>query len=103
MIKVNGCVETKLKKDETGYGFVEKYVKRYWDMCVDCDVLVAIETSYNGVQWRYGNQTATTDDSGSVIWMRDWWEGELYIRVYGIKDISEVDVYGGLFEEVANE
>lgn len=87
-----------LKDNENGYSKVEEYVKRYWDVTCDCDVIVAIETSYDGVSWNFNNEIASPYQSG-VEWLNDWREGEKYIRIHGIQGVDTLDVSGGLYEE----
>lgn len=100
---ITGFVGTKLKDGESGYDFVGKYVERYWKRRTCNDVLVAIEKSYNNIQWDYGVQIASPmNNCRDIEWLNDWWEGEPYIRIYGINDVDDVDVHGGLFEEVDN-
>lgn len=94
-----------LKDNETGYEKVEEYVKRYWDSHVDGDVVVGIETSYDGVEWRYNNEIATVyipSVRGGVEWLNDWWEGEKYIRLHGIQSVETINVCGGLYEGEEN-
>lgn len=94
-----------LKNNETGYGEIDKYVERYWDVYGSGDVIVGIETSYDGVEWRYNNEIATVylpSVRGEVEWLNDWWEGEKYIRLHGIQSVETINVYDGLYEEEAN-
>lgn len=93
-----------LKNNETGYGEINKYVERYWDVHGSGDVIVGIETSYDGVEWRYNNEIATvyTPAQGEVEWLNDWWEGEKYIRLHGIQGVETINVCGGLYEGEEN-
>lgn len=93
-----------LKDNETGYGEVGKYVERYWDVHGSRDVIVGIETSYDGVEWRYNNEIATvyTPVRDEIEWLNDWWEGEKYIRLHGIQSVETINVYGGLYEGEEN-
>ena len=29
----------------------------------------------------------------------DWWEGEKYIKLFGIKSVNELDISGGIYTE----
>lgn len=94
-----------LKDNEIGYGEVGKYVERYWDVHGSRDVIVGIETSYDGIEWRYNNEIATVyipSVRGEVEWLNDWWEGERYIRLHGIQSVETINVHGGLYEGEEN-
>lgn len=33
-----------------------------------------------------------------IEFLDDWWEGEQYIKLFGIKTVRELDISGGLYE-----
>lgn len=90
-----------LKNNENGYEKVGKYVKRYWDVHGEEDVIVALETSHSASQWDYHNEIASPlySFSESIEWLNDWWEGEKYIHIMGIQSVDTVNISGGLYEE----
>lgn len=90
-----------LKNNENGYEKVGEYVKRYWDVHGDGDVIVALETSHSASRWDYHNEIASPLYSfgDSIEWLNDWWEGEKYIHIKGIQNVDTFDILGGLYEE----
>lgn len=92
-----------LKDNENGYDKVGEYVKRYWDVHGDSDVIVALETSYDVEKfgWTYLNEIASSLSyiRYDIEWLNDWWEGEKYIRIKGIQSVDTIDILGGLYEE----
>jgi len=91
-------IELKLKPNENAYMIVDKLVRKYWE-CVreEDDVVVNVECSYDGQKWHGENQFGELPGYGDseVLWLNDWWEGEPYIRIHGIKNLNELDVIGG--------
>lgn len=94
--------EIKLKDGETGYEAVAGYIYRYWNHYRYIDsVLVKLAVSYNGEDWEtLPIQIASPDGfrSDDILFDMDWWEGEKYIRLYGIKFSDFVEVEGGIYE-----
>lgn len=90
-----------LKNNENGYEKVGEYVKRYWDVHGDGNVIVALETSHSASRWNYYNEIASPLYSfgNSVEWLTDWWEGEKYIHIKGIQSVDTFDILDGLYEE----
>ena len=91
-------VSLSLKNNENGYEKVGEYVKRYWDVHGDGDVIVSVEASYDTVEWHCTNEIASPYQRG-VEWLNDWWEGEKYIHIKGIQSVDTFDIQGGLYEE----
>ena len=92
-------IEIELKNKQTGYDIVEEYIRRYWHNNIYNTVIVSMETSYDGKTYDIYKEVAYPSSSGrGVEFLNDWWEGEKFIRLFGIKDIEEVDVSGGLYE-----
>lgn len=95
--------EIKLKNGETGYEAVARYIYRYWNHYGYTDsVLVKLAISYNGEDWEtLPVQIASPNDfrgDGGILFDVDWWEGEKYIRLYGIKFSDFFEVEGGIYE-----
>lgn len=92
-------IELELKPYETAYKVVEKLVRKHWEYVHEADdAVVNVKCSYDGRKWEGGNQFAefTGYNVDGILWLRDWWEGEPHIRVYGIKNLSELRVIGGM-------
>lgn len=94
-------VEFELQENQTGYDVIGEYIRRYWDHNVYEDVIVSIGVSYNGRTYTEYNEIASPyfENSNFVEFLNDWWEGEKYIRLFGIKRVSAFDITGGIYEE----
>ena len=83
---------------------IDTYVRLFWEKHKPCQVIVMLETSYDGELWANFNAIAfpliAADSSVRVGWLNDILDGEDYVRILGIQDIQSIDVYGGLPEEV---
>lgn len=83
---------------------IDSYVRLFWTKHRNCQVIVMLETSYDGELWANFNAIAfpLIEASGDVRvgWLNDILDGEDYVRILGIQDIQLIDVYGGLPEEV---
>lgn len=94
-------VEIKLKDWQTGYDVVGDYVRRYWEHNVFEDTIVSIGVSYDGKTYCHYNEIVSPyfENDDFVEFLNDWWEGEKYIRLFGIKPVSAFDFTGGIYEE----
>lgn len=83
---------------------IDAYVRLFWERHRNCQVIVMLETSYDGEMWSNFNAIAfpLIEANGDVRvgWLNDILDGEDYVRILGIQDIQSIDVYGGLPEEV---
>lgn len=97
-------IELKRKRGMSLRAIVDSYVFLFWKKHGKCQVIVMLETSYDGEMWSNFNAIAfpLIEANGSVRvgWLNDILDGEDYVRILGIQDIQSVDVYGGLPEEV---
>lgn len=91
-------IDIKLNNAKTGYDLVEEYIRKYWKHNIMQTVVVSIGVSNDGRTYRVCKEVACPDD-GDVEFLYDWWEGEDYIKIFGIKSIDEIDISGGLYEE----
>lgn len=95
-------IEIKLKGKQDGYLFIEEYIKRYWAQESSMTpVIVSMAISYDGKDYLNLKELAYplswhTDD---IEFLNDWWEGERFIRLLGIKSIDDVDVVGGIYND----
>lgn len=93
-------IEIKLSKKQTGYDAVEEYIRRYWEHHPVDTVVVSLAVSYDGKDYSFRPDVATPDCYCNVIeFLNDWWEGEQFIRLYGIQSVSEIKITGGIYEE----
>lgn len=94
-------IDVTIEEGKTGYEAVAKYIRRFWDNEQSfCDTIVRLSTSYNNVEWRTFNTLALFDvDEFDIIFDNDWWEGERFIRLYGIVSVDDLDISGGLYPD----
>lgn len=91
-------VDIKLKEKQNGYNVVGEYIRRYWDHNIPTDVIVSLGASYDGETYRIFKDVATPMNYDDIEFFSDWWEGEKYIKLFGIKSIEEIDVNGGIYD-----
>ena len=75
-------VQIMLKDGQDGYEAVGEYIRRYWRHHDRASVLISLSTSFDGKTYDY-----------------EWWKGERYIKILGIKDVNCFDVQGGVYED----
>ena len=99
-------VDIVLKDGQSGYDAVGEYIRRYWEHNITDDVVVSIGTSYDGNTYDLRKEVASPSPlpleyygGGDIEFLHDWWEGEKYIKLFGIKTIGELDIAGGLYDE----
>lgn len=99
-------VDIVLKDGQSGYDAVGEYIHRYWEHNITDDVVVSIGTSYDGNTYDLRKEIASPSppplkyyDGGDIEFLYDWWEGEKYIKLFGIKTVGELDIDGGIYEE----
>ena len=90
-------IDIKLKDGQTGYEAVAEYIHRYWDHNYIETVIISMGVSYNGKMYNMINEIACPCD-GDIEYLYDWWEGEEFIRLFGIKAVDEIEISGGLYE-----
>lgn len=99
-------IELKQKRGMSMRASVDSYVFLFWKKHGKCQVIVMLETSYDGEPWSNFNAIAfpRIEADGRVrvgwLWLKDILDGEYRVRILGIQDVQSIDVYGGLPEEV---
>lgn len=92
-----------LEHEQNAYDIIGEYVIRHWQHSYYDDAVVCMDISYDNKEYYNANDYVTPvrefKDYG-VIFENDWWEGEKYIKLYGIKNISEIELTGGLYDKV---
>lgn len=92
-------IEIELKNRQSGYDVIEDYIRRYWKHNNSTDtVICSIEVSYDGLTYALIKEVACPRSYNRVEFLNDWWEGEKYIKLIGIKSIYELDISGGVYE-----
>lgn len=94
-------IDVTIEEGKTAYEAVAKYIYRFFDNdAAFDDVIVRIGTSYNNIEWTTFNTLALFDmNEFDFEFEDDWWEGERFIRLYGIISIDDVEVSGGLYPD----
>lgn len=86
-----------------GYQVVGEYLQRYWKRHGYSSVVVCMEISSDGKKYDECNIYASPDLSpsgfGDVEYEYDWWEGEKYVRISGIRGLHEMRFVGGVYED----
>lgn len=90
-------VEIKLKNGQNGYDEVGEYIRRYWMHNTTETVIVSIGISNDGNIYNLINEVASPNGFDDIEFLYDWWEGEKFIRVYGIKGISRFAITDGIY------
>ena len=95
-----------LSDGQDGYAVVADYIRRYWNHHAEYDetVIIYLETSHDGRKFYPVHDVASPITpisylDGNIEFGYDWWEGEKYIRIKGIKSIGELDIEGGIYSE----
>ena len=95
-------IEIELKNGKTGYDAVGEYIHRYWKHYgVNDTVIVSIGTSYDGRIYEHRNEVASPYYSygDDIEFLYDWWEGEKFIRLFGIISLDGINISGGIYTE----
>lgn len=92
-------IDIKLKDGQSGYDAVGEYIRRYWNHNITDTVIVSMGTSYDGNTFELRKEVASPLNFDDIEFLYDWWEGEKYIKLFGIKTVSELDISGGIYEE----
>lgn len=93
-------IDIKLNNGQSGYEVIGEYIKRYWEHNTYTTVIVSIGTSYDGSTYSLMKEVASLMDYDDIEFLNDWWEGEKYIKLFGIKAIDELDISGGIYTEM---
>ena len=93
-------IEIQLKEGQHGYEAVDEYVRRYWEHNVYDDVVISLSTSYDGETYypfhTIAEPQAVTEQ---VLYDFDWWEGEKFIKLFGIINVNKLNISGGIYVE----
>lgn len=90
-------IELNIKdSDQSGYDAVGALIWNYYGYNPMDDLVIRIGISYNGKDYDIQNELVLTEN-GSFEFLNDWWEGQKFIRVYGIQSVLTFDISGGLY------
>lgn len=88
-------IDIVLKDGQSGYDAVGEYIRRYWNHNITDTVIVSIGTSYDGNAYDLRKEVASPLNFDDIEFLYDWWEGEKFIKLFGIKAVDEFDISGG--------
>ena len=91
-------IDIVLKERQSGYDAIAEYIYRYWEHNITDTVIVSLGTSYDGETYDLRNEVASPMSFGDIEFLYDWWEGEKFIKLFGIKAVGEFDVSEGIYE-----
>lgn len=92
-------VDIKLNDGQSGYDVIGEYIRRYWDHNITSDVVCSIGVSYDGHTYDLLKEVASPYNFDDIEFLYDWWEGEKYIKLFGIRTLDEIDIFGGIYTE----
>ena len=96
-------VKIVLEENQSGYDAVLEYIERFLDKEELMGVVAfTIATSYDDDDKDYikSKHTEIVDvDYDKVVWDNDWWEGEKYIKIFGIALLNDLEIKGGIYYE----
>ena len=92
-------IDIVLKDGQSGYDAIGGYIRRYWSHNITDTVIVSIGTSYDGNTFELRKEVASPLNFDDIEFLYDWWEGERYIKLFGIKTVSELDISGGIYKD----
>ena len=90
-------IDIKLKDGQSGYDVIGEYIKRYWDHNLIDVVIVSIGISHDGDNYELLKEVVCPNGFDDIEFLYDWWEGERFIKLFGIKTVSELDISGGIY------
>lgn len=91
-------IDIKLKYGQDGYDVVVEYIRKYWSHNLTDVVIVSIGISHDGNNYELLKEVAYSNGFDDIEFLYDWWEGEKFIKLFGIKSIDELDISGGIYE-----
>ena len=78
------------------YTLIADCIRRFWKSKYVCDVVCLIGTSLDGANYCKTVEIASPDENYTgVEFLNDWYEGEPYVRVFGIKCVDEIEFTEG--------
>lgn len=91
-------IDIVLKDGQSGYDVVGEYIHRYWNHNIIDTIIVSIGTSYDGNAYDLRKEVAFPLGFDDIEFLYDWWEGEKFIKLFGIKAVCELDISEGIYE-----
>ena len=80
-----------LESGQNGYDEVGKHILDFWRGYSFCTTIVRIRKSYDGTNWDTSNEIVyPVEWNSDMEWLNDWWEGQQFIRILGIKAVDDL-------------
>lgn len=92
-------IDIELKQGQSGYDAIGDYIRRYWDHHCSETVIVSLGVSYDGKKYDFLKEVASPYNYDDVEFLYDWWEGQRFLKLLGIKSVGEVNVTGGVYSD----
>ena len=90
-------MDIKLQEGQNGYDVIGEYVQRYWKRHGISEVIISLGTSYDGQNYVMLKEIVFPECGDDILFNNDWWEGEKYLKIYGIVSIDDIDITGGIY------
>lgn len=90
-------IDIELKSGQSGYDVIEEYVQRYWEHSIKEPSIISFGTSYDGKKYNQYKEIVHPSDWFGVEFLNDWWEGEKFIKLFGITSVSKLHICGGIY------
>lgn len=84
--------DIRLSDNQNGYDVIGEFIGMFWEQNGTQDVIVSIATSHDGILYDKTNEIASFDPEYGIEFLNDWWEGENFIRFFGIIAVDDVIV-----------
>ena len=92
-------IEIKLEDGQSGYNAIGEYIRKYWKHHMTDTVVVSLGLSHDGRIYEHRNEVASPYNWDDIEFLYDWWEGEKFLRLFGIISLDGINVRGGIYTE----
>ena len=92
-------IDIKLKNGQTGYDAIGNYIYKFWEHNINDTVIVSLGVSYDGNTYELYNEVASPYNFKGIEFLNDWWEGQKYLKLFGIQRLDDLDISGGIYLE----
>ena len=86
-----------LNDGQSGYDVVGDYVRDHWRKTYYSTAIVMMATSYDGKEYHQSHDVVSPfsdhNDIDSMEFLHDWWEGQKYIKIFGVINIDDIEEF----------
>ncbi len=97
--KTKPVLRIKLEERQSGYEAIAKYIKRYWEHNGQDTIIVSMKISFNDKDYETVRAVAYPMSVDDVEFLHDWWEGQTFIKLLGIRSINLINISDGIYTE----